>query len=105
MLRVLTYLLAVAVLAANVGAAPASDTPSHPIAAKIGPPWGPRQATPGSQTLASKSPKNTTAKRAKVEHKARKVVVGQASWYGKAFQGKETASGEPYDMFSLTAAH
>jgi rare lipoprotein A len=32
-------------------------------------------------------------------------VVGQASWYGKAFQGKETASGEPYDMFSLTAAH
>src|ERR1051326_420880 len=91
MIRVLTYLLAVAALAANVGAAPASDTPI--------------KAAPGSQALAAKSPKNTTAKRPKVEHKARKVVVGQASWYGKAFQGKETASGEPYDMFSLTAAH
>ena len=28
-----------------------------------------------------------------------------ASWYGKKFQGKRTASGEPYDMHKLTAAH
>ena len=32
-------------------------------------------------------------------------AVGQASWYGQAFDGKPTASGEPYDMFELTAAH
>ena len=30
---------------------------------------------------------------------------GIASWYGKKFQGQKTASGEPYDMFSMTAAH
>ncbi len=31
--------------------------------------------------------------------------VGTASWYGKQFNGKTTASGEPYDMFQFTAAH
>lgn len=31
--------------------------------------------------------------------------VGVASWYGKAFHGRTTASGEDYDMFELTAAH
>lgn len=31
--------------------------------------------------------------------------IGTASWYGSYFQGKATASGEPYDMYDLTAAH
>ena len=31
--------------------------------------------------------------------------IGRASWYGKQFHGRETASGEPYDMFQFTAAH
>ena len=31
--------------------------------------------------------------------------VGLASWYGKQFQGHPTASGEPYNMYRLTAAH
>jgi rare lipoprotein A len=30
---------------------------------------------------------------------------GQASWYGAQHQGKTTASGEPFDMNALTAAH
>ncbi|MBV8658139.1 MAG: septal ring lytic transglycosylase RlpA family protein [Burkholderiales bacterium] len=30
---------------------------------------------------------------------------GIASWYGRKFHGKNTASGETYDMFKLTAAH
>jgi rare lipoprotein A len=30
---------------------------------------------------------------------------GLASWYGRKFQGQKTASGEPYDMFKMTAAH
>ena len=30
---------------------------------------------------------------------------GIASWYGREFHGRPTASGEPYDMFTLTAAH
>jgi len=30
---------------------------------------------------------------------------GHASWYGKYFQGKPTASGENYNMFDFTCAH
>ena len=50
--------------------------------------------------------------RAKLERPLEKPVrlkgsfqVGTASWYGDYFQGRETASGEPYDMNDLTAAH
>ena len=30
---------------------------------------------------------------------------GLASWYGAKFHGKPTASGEPYDMYAMSAAH
>jgi len=30
---------------------------------------------------------------------------GLASWYGRRFHGKNTSSGEPYDMYAMTAAH
>jgi len=30
---------------------------------------------------------------------------GMASWYGTKFQGKRTSSGEPYDLYAMTAAH
>ena len=30
---------------------------------------------------------------------------GVASWYGKKFHGRLTSSGEPYDMYAMTAAH
>lgn len=30
---------------------------------------------------------------------------GLASWYGRKFHGRPTASGEPYDMYAMTAAH
>jgi rare lipoprotein A len=30
---------------------------------------------------------------------------GTASWYGRKFHGQMTSSGEPYDMFAMTAAH
>jgi rare lipoprotein A len=30
---------------------------------------------------------------------------GRASWYGTKFNGRRTSSGEPYDMFQMTAAH
>ena len=35
----------------------------------------------------------------------RYVQVGYASWYGKKFQGRPTASGEIYNMYAYTAAH
>jgi len=31
--------------------------------------------------------------------------IGRASWYGGSFQGRETASGENYNMTDLTCAH
>jgi len=30
---------------------------------------------------------------------------GMASWYGTKFHGKRTSSGEPYDLYGMTAAH
>lgn len=36
---------------------------------------------------------------------AKPYQVGTASWYGDYFDGKETASGEPFNMYDLTAAH
>ena len=36
---------------------------------------------------------------------AKPYQVGTASWYGEYFEGKPTASGEPYNMYDLTAAH
>jgi rare lipoprotein A len=33
------------------------------------------------------------------------ALRGRASWYGAEFQGSPTASGEPFDMHALTAAH
>lgn len=37
--------------------------------------------------------------------KTKPYQVGTASWYGDTFQGKPTASGEPYQMYDMTAAH
>lgn len=48
------------------------------------------QSKPGTKKLAKKS---------------KPFQVGTASWYGSYFHGKETASGEPYNMYDLTAAH
>jgi rare lipoprotein A len=31
--------------------------------------------------------------------------IGTASWYGEYFEGRATASGEPFNMYDLTAAH
>ena len=33
------------------------------------------------------------------------VIDIEASWYGERHHGKRTASGEPFDMFAMTAAH
>lgn len=33
------------------------------------------------------------------------LARGLASWYGRRFHGRPTASGEPYDMYAMTAAH
>jgi rare lipoprotein A len=51
-------------------------------------------ATPESHTNGNK----VTAKRHWLQ-------IGKASWYGGKFNGRTTANGETYDMYSLTCAH
>ena len=75
--RVLSILMAALLLVASVGAAPVPDHPIDQVKTK---------------TKASRSgPKP--------------YQIGKASWYGKRFHGRTTASGEDFDMFELTAAH
>ncbi len=59
----------------------------------------PQSSNAGSSTPRDKAPIVRPAKTSKP------YQVGKASWYGKFFHGKPTASGEPYDMFLFTAAH
>jgi rare lipoprotein A len=88
--RVLASLAATLVIVANVTAAPVPDV---------------RQAkhTPG-KTL-PKSVKHPSAKATAPRGDLKPYQVGMASWYGKQFHGRATASGEDFDMFELTAAH
>ena len=81
MLRVLSQIAAVLVFTTALGAAPGNRTPEL------------RRGTPGQtqETMPSV--------------KTRKFQVGKASWYGRLFQHKQTASGEPFDMYQFTAAH
>jgi len=45
-------------------------------------------------------------KETKIEKReTREVQQGIASWYGKDFHGRQTSSGEVYDMYQLTCAH
>ena len=82
MLRVLSQTAVVLLLVTALGAAPDNNkTPDS------------NQGTPG-QTQETIKPVAT-----------RKFQVGKASWYGRVFQHKKTASGEPYDMHDFTAAH
>lgn len=45
--------------------------------------------------------RNYTPMTAVVPYRAR----GVASWYGRRYHGKQTSSGEVYDMYGMTAAH
>ncbi len=80
MLRVLSPMAAVLVFASALSAAPGNSTPDS------------LKGAPG-QTQETKP------------HQPAKAQVGKASWYGRIFQFHKTASGEPYDMNELTAAH
>jgi rare lipoprotein A len=82
--------LALVLSVASLGAGAASG-PSSLEAAKVTKPLV--IATSGQKTRKTNSPKSKA------------YQVGTASWYGEYFQGKTTASGEPFDMCDLTAAH
>lgn len=80
--------LAIVLSVASLGAGAASG-PGSPEAAKVTVP-------PVSATSGQKSKKSRRSK---------PYQLGTASWYGEQFQGKPTASGEPYNMRDFTAAH
>jgi rare lipoprotein A len=59
--------------------------------------------SPGS-TLAQPDSPQADQQAATVNH-SHWHQTGRASWYGRAFQGQATASGEPFNMNSMTCAH
>ncbi|MGA9497134.1 MAG: septal ring lytic transglycosylase RlpA family protein [Terriglobales bacterium] len=87
--------LAILLSVASLGAGAASG-PSSLEAAKVTP--HPVMATGVLKTGKTNSPKREV-------FKGRAYQTGTASWYGVQFQGKQTASGEPFDMRDFTAAH
>ncbi len=66
-------------------------------------------AEPKEEPLSSqgnKSPYAVSGKTYRVLPKAEGYeATGRASWYGKKFQGRKTASGERFNMFAMTGAH
>jgi len=65
-------------------------------------------ATQGpNSSEAMPAPSSSVRKRPEVRKQAKgqPYQIGTASWYGEDFHGRPTASGEPYDMYDLTAAH
>jgi rare lipoprotein A len=69
-------------------------------------------AAQGPTSSRSKDTQSTTPRNAAVGSKSgspakhhQPYQVGTASWYGEYFEGRATASGEPYNMHDLTAAH
>ena len=88
MRRRVAYGLAVALSVASLGAGAAG---------------GPNSSEAGSTRTKTGSLRVVVEPHRK--HKAKPYQVGVASWYGEYFQGKPTASGEPYNMHDFTAAH
>src|SRR6266702_6035029 len=67
---------------------------------------GAAQKPASSESATNRSNVTQASKEARYKaRRARPYQVGTASWYGDYFQGKATASGEPYNMYDLTAAH
>ncbi|MGA2967132.1 MAG: septal ring lytic transglycosylase RlpA family protein [Terriglobales bacterium] len=89
--------LAVILSVASLRAGAASG-PSSLEAAKVTQPLVSMTSAQSTRRANNSKPKFPT-------RQARAYQVGTASWYGEKFQGKQTASGEPYDMRDFTAAH
>src|SRR5579864_1056696 len=64
---------------------------------------GAAQGPNSSESGSAQTPRTVVHSQRK--HRPKPYQVGTASWYGKDFQGKPTASGEPFDMHDFTAAH
>ncbi len=89
----------------SMGDAQVDGIPTRPISElmKITEPtprWEPRSR------LGNHSPYEVFGKTYRVLESAEGYrEVGIASWYGTKFHGRKTSSGEPYDVYKITAAH
>jgi rare lipoprotein A len=88
--RVLSSLAATFVMVANMAAGPVPNDQQA-------------KSTPANAQAKSKSSAKTKVAGKGID--AKPYQIGMASWYGKQFHGRATASGEDFDMFELTAAH
>ncbi len=63
--------------------------------------------SPGSTLAQPDSPAKAGAPQTApaIAHNHHWRQFGSASWYGRSFQGQATASGEPFNMNSMTCAH
>ena len=61
--------------------------------------------SPGSTLAQPDSPQADAQTATAIPHHRHWIQLGRASWYGRPFQGQATASGELYDMNSMTCAH
>jgi len=100
MRRRLAESLAIALSVASLGAGAASG-PSSLEAAKVTQPPVSSAGTGNSINISRPKSKVGQARASKPTA----YQLGTASWYGEKFQGKPTASGEPFDMRDFTAAH
>jgi rare lipoprotein A len=69
----------------------------------------PRPAAVGTPVVASPTPASIGQTQAAATQpsasKHGKLIRGIASWYGSVFNGRQTASGETFDMNAMTACH
>jgi rare lipoprotein A len=74
-----------------------NEAASQPVTPGTGQTGAPGANPPGKTVAAATQSRMTKT--------LRWFQVGQASWYGRTFQGKKTANGEAFDMNGLTCAH
>jgi len=73
---------------------------------RVGVPGGPKAPTPAAPGTASQRPYTINGRTYYPIPSAHGYSEkGLASWYGRQFHGRKTASGERYDMYAMTAAH
>jgi len=95
---------------------PASPQSESPVAAAIdGPPQAAVDLTGVPDAVPRMEPRSSLGNPPFYEVDGQRYYVAQhshgyqergvASWYGTKFHGRRTSSGEPYDMYAMTAAH
>lgn len=121
-MRRLAPALAAMLLAGCSTLAPEADYPPRPVTGGTPPPPPPPVTPPPPRDLASipdavprPEPRSRYGNPPSYEVFGRRYTLlptaaghverGLASWYGPGFHSERTSSGEPYDMYAMTAAH